>query len=175
MTTRPPAVRIVNETGKSIAQAARELGINSSTLANWVTMDYKRRSGNGSLTEDETNRSVNPVHEQVTGLLHRLRGRAQHEQNTAPSGACGGPGALREARRAREAARSNPPVATPAGRAAPTIPMWNRGDIISDQALGGTIRFLQDDDRGRPQIGCPAVAMNPVPRLKTLSVRTSLR
>ena len=50
---RDGAVRIVNETGKSIVQVARELGINSGTLANWVTMDSKRRSGNGVLTEDE--------------------------------------------------------------------------------------------------------------------------
>jgi transposase len=50
---RDGAVRIVNETGKSIAQVARELGINSGTLTNWVDMDRKRRSGDGVLTEDE--------------------------------------------------------------------------------------------------------------------------
>lgn len=50
---RDGAVRIVNETGKSIAQVARELGINSGTLANWVDMDRKRRSVNGALIEDE--------------------------------------------------------------------------------------------------------------------------
>ena len=33
---REGAVRIVRETGKSIAEVARDLGINSGTLANWV-------------------------------------------------------------------------------------------------------------------------------------------
>ena len=33
---REGAVRIVRETGKSIAQVARELGVNAGTLANWV-------------------------------------------------------------------------------------------------------------------------------------------
>ena len=32
---REGAVRIVRETGRSIAQAARELGINDGPLANW--------------------------------------------------------------------------------------------------------------------------------------------
>jgi|SRR3954454_15017821 transposase len=50
---RDGAVRIVEETGKAIAQVARELGINPGTLANWVNMARKRRSGNGVLTEDE--------------------------------------------------------------------------------------------------------------------------
>jgi transposase len=50
---RDGAVRIVYETGKPIAQVARDLGVNAGTLANWVNMDRKRRSGNGVLTEDE--------------------------------------------------------------------------------------------------------------------------
>jgi len=36
------SVRIVRETGRPIAQIARELGINSGTLGNWVAMDLKR-------------------------------------------------------------------------------------------------------------------------------------
>lgn len=50
---RDGAVRIVHETGKPIAQVARDLGVNEGTLANWVNMDRKRRSGDGVLTEDE--------------------------------------------------------------------------------------------------------------------------
>jgi transposase len=51
---RAGAVRIVRETGKSIAQVARDLGINSGTLANWVKADREaRRPGNGQLSESE--------------------------------------------------------------------------------------------------------------------------
>jgi transposase len=38
---REGAVRIVRETGRSIAQVARELGINEGTLANWVARDRR--------------------------------------------------------------------------------------------------------------------------------------
>jgi transposase len=48
------AVRLVRETGKPIAQVARELGINDGTLGNWVNADRRRRdNGNGVLGEDE--------------------------------------------------------------------------------------------------------------------------
>jgi transposase len=50
---RQGAVRIVRETGKSIAQVARELGINEGTLANWVAKDRQARDGEGRLSEDE--------------------------------------------------------------------------------------------------------------------------
>ena len=48
------AVRLVRETGKPIAQVARDLGINPGTLGNWVDADRRRRGeGNGALSEDE--------------------------------------------------------------------------------------------------------------------------
>ena len=48
------AVRLVRETGKPIAQVARELGIHDGTLGNWVNADRRRRGeGNGALGEDE--------------------------------------------------------------------------------------------------------------------------
>ena len=48
------AVRLVRETGKPIAEVARDLGINSGTLGNWVNADRRRRGdGNGALSEDE--------------------------------------------------------------------------------------------------------------------------
>ena len=51
---REGAVRIVRETGKPIAQVARDLGINEGTLGNWIARDRQARSGaNGTLTEDE--------------------------------------------------------------------------------------------------------------------------
>lgn len=52
---RAGAVRIVRETGKSIARVARDLGINSGTLANWVQQDSAARgeAAAGQLAEDE--------------------------------------------------------------------------------------------------------------------------
>ena len=48
------AVRLVRETGKPIAQVARDLGINEGTLGNWVA--HERRSAGratAALSEDE--------------------------------------------------------------------------------------------------------------------------
>ena len=48
------AVRLVRETGKPIAQIARELGIHDGTLGNWVNADrWRRERGGGALSEDE--------------------------------------------------------------------------------------------------------------------------
>jgi transposase len=51
---REGATRLVRETGKPIAQVARDLGINEGTLGNWMNADKRRRGeGNGALSEDE--------------------------------------------------------------------------------------------------------------------------
>ena len=51
---REGAVRLVRETGKPIAQVARDLGVNEGTLGNWVNSDRRRRDGgDGQLTGDE--------------------------------------------------------------------------------------------------------------------------
>ena len=51
---REGAVRLVFETGKPIAQVARELGINEGTLGNWCARERRRREdGNGALSESE--------------------------------------------------------------------------------------------------------------------------
>ncbi|GAA4378284.1 transposase [Agromyces bauzanensis] len=48
------AVRIVEETGKPIAQVARELGVNEGTLGNWVAAARPARDGEDPpLTESE--------------------------------------------------------------------------------------------------------------------------
>jgi transposase len=51
---RQGAVRIVRETGRPIAQVARELGINEGTLGNWCARDRRSRGEpGGALAEDE--------------------------------------------------------------------------------------------------------------------------
>jgi len=51
---RAGAVRIVLETGKPIAQVARDLGINAGTLGNWVNQAKAADvTGDGSLSESE--------------------------------------------------------------------------------------------------------------------------
>ena len=47
------AVRLVRETGKPVAQVAKDLGINEGTLGNWVNADRRRRGDGTELGEDE--------------------------------------------------------------------------------------------------------------------------
>jgi transposase-like protein len=50
---REGAVRIVRETGKPIAQIARDLDVNAGTLGNWVAKDRAERQGSDGLTPDD--------------------------------------------------------------------------------------------------------------------------
>jgi transposase-like protein len=50
---REGAVRIVRETGKSIAEVARDLDLNPGTLGNWVKKDQVERGEAEGLSVDE--------------------------------------------------------------------------------------------------------------------------
>ena len=50
------AVRLVFETGKPIAQVARELGINEGTLGNWCARERRRQAG-GEAAVSESERA----------------------------------------------------------------------------------------------------------------------
>ena len=47
---REGAVRIVRDTGKPIAQVARDLGINAGTLGDWVAKDCAEHEGTEGLS-----------------------------------------------------------------------------------------------------------------------------
>ena len=50
---RDGAVRIVRESGKSVAQVARDLGVNEGTLGNWVNRARETREGRDGLSTDD--------------------------------------------------------------------------------------------------------------------------
>lgn len=50
---REGAVRIVEETSKSIAQVARDLGVNEGTLGNWVVRAREAAEGARGLSRDD--------------------------------------------------------------------------------------------------------------------------
>jgi transposase len=51
---RDGAVQLELETGKPIAQVARDLGVNEGTLGNWCALDRRHRGGgDGELSESE--------------------------------------------------------------------------------------------------------------------------
>ena len=65
------AVRIVRDTGRSIAEVARDLGINEGTLGNWVNKDKSHRGESDVLTESERQELQRLRHEVVELSMQR--------------------------------------------------------------------------------------------------------
>ena len=64
---REGAVRIVRETGKPVAQVAKDLGIHEGTLGNWVKKDRVARGETEGLSVDER-AELERLRKQVTEL-----------------------------------------------------------------------------------------------------------
>jgi transposase len=68
---REGAVRIVRETGKPVAQVARDLGIHEGTLGNWVNKDRVERGEKEGLSVDERGRLTQLERENAELRLER--------------------------------------------------------------------------------------------------------
>ena len=75
---RESAVAMVRETGKSIAEVARDLGVNDGTLGNWVNADRRRRGEQRADQVSESERAElvrlrreNPAQRRETGILKK--------------------------------------------------------------------------------------------------------
>jgi transposase len=62
------AVDLVLETGRPIAQVARELGINEGTLGNWVAKDKKARGEGDTRLNESEREELNRLRKDVVEL-----------------------------------------------------------------------------------------------------------
>jgi transposase len=62
------AVDLVRETGRPIAQVARELGINEGTLGNWIDKDRKARGDDGGAVSETERQELVRLRREVTEL-----------------------------------------------------------------------------------------------------------
>ncbi len=59
---REGALRIVEETGKPVAQVARDLGVNEGTLGNWVARARQAREGTEGLSKGDVEAEAALLH-----------------------------------------------------------------------------------------------------------------
>jgi transposase len=62
------AVRLVFETGKPIAQVARELGVNDGTLGNWVAKARRERDGEDAVLRESERAELERLRKENTEL-----------------------------------------------------------------------------------------------------------
>ena len=152
------AVRMVRETGKPIAQVARDLGVNEGTLGNWCALDRRQRGGgDGELSESERaelirRRGENAELTMQRDLLkrsvalwvrerwasrdvtvHRLpEGRLRHPVRDCLPGTGSVPGVVVQVAARRCVAAARPPSGT------------DRGDQAAVRQAQGPLRFPAD-------------------------------
>ena len=59
---------MVFETGKPIAQVARELGVNEGTLGNWCVLERRRRDGGHAALSEDKRAELNRLRKEVIEL-----------------------------------------------------------------------------------------------------------
>jgi transposase len=64
---REGAVRLVRDTGRPVAEVARELGISPGTLGSWVNKDREGRGGAGGVAGDPA-AEIKRLHAEVAAL-----------------------------------------------------------------------------------------------------------
>ena len=62
------AVQLVFETGKPIAEVARELGVNEGTLGNWCAVERRRREGGTTALSEDERAELNRLRKENTEL-----------------------------------------------------------------------------------------------------------
>jgi transposase len=62
------AVQLVFETGKPIAEVARELGVNEGTLGNWCAMERRRREGGATALSEDERAELNRLRKEIIEL-----------------------------------------------------------------------------------------------------------
>jgi transposase len=62
------AVALVFETGKPIAQVARELGVNEGTLGNWCVIERRKREGGSPVLSEDERAELNRLRKENTEL-----------------------------------------------------------------------------------------------------------
>jgi transposase len=118
---REGAVRLVLETGKPIAQVARELGVNEGTLGNWVAKARRERGeGNAPLSEPERAELARLRKENAEPRMQR------DVLKRTPSPSCRRRAARREH---RDRAPPCPPRRSPAGAQGPDEAQPDTGRI----------------------------------------------
>jgi transposase len=155
---REGAVGIVRETGKPIAQVARDLGIHEGTLGNWIARERVERGGTEGLTRDERaelaqlRREVDELRLErdvlKRGVVFWVLSRARDNTHYAEDRIM--PGGWRDARRARGSASAaiGPPglcaarsaVRPPAGISRPWSVDWP-GKIPAEDTAGSTANW----------------------------------